>query len=364
MHPEELKNPPLHAHHLQSNGNMVPFAGYSMPVFYTSIKEEYQATRSKAAIFDISHMTPLVLHSTEKGALLELVRFLMPREIPEWTPGKVYYNAVLNENGGIRDDVTLYSVDDQFMLIIANSVNGLKIFQYIQEWTEKKFPSIQIQMPQDYVFVALQGVAAPDIMKRILPRFNKSYADLGYYHFAMLDEDFSFYSRTGYTGEDGFEILMKKDDGIRLWEMILKDGVPPAGLGARDLLRMEMFYPLYGHELSEDYTPLESGLKFITSENGKYLGKEKIWNNPRRTLVKFLLKERGIPREKMPLLNEKKEPIGHVSSGGFSFQWNAGFGMGFIETGKKYNEVFVEIRDKILPVELLRKNPYPGTVKK
>lgn len=360
----ELKKTPLFDFHQKAKANMVPFAGFYMPVYYTSIKEEYYQTRENVATFDISHMSPISLSSENPLAIKEMIQYLTPRNLKEMIPGKIYYNAFLNENGGIKDDVTLYFIDNHHMIIIANAINGEKITNYLNEWIDKKFKGIHIKHLQDYIFFALQGKKAETILRNIFNQLSYPYEDLSYYSFARLDDGFAFYSRTGYTGEDGFEILLPKKQGIAAWEASIHAGATPAGLGARDILRMEMFYPLYGHELNEDLTPLESGLSFITSKDKDYLGKEKIWNKvSSKKLIKFTLEEKGIPREKMTIINKDNQSIGHVTSGGFSFQWNCGFGMALINEEEYLEELKIIIRDKTIPIKIHKKRPYSGSIK-
>lgn len=360
-----LKETPLHQMHKELKANMVPFAGYHMPVYYTSIKEEYYQTRQNTGIFDISHMTPLVLSSQNPSSIKDMIGYLTPRDLAEMTPGRIYYNVFLNEEGGIKDDVTLYFINENKMMIIANAINGEKIFSWLNHWVKQQYNGIKVEIPENYVFLAIQGKTSETVIQKCFQETSLEYKDLDYYAFSMIDNDYSFFSRTGYTGEDGFEILLPSDQGKKLWNASLENGAKPAGLGSRDILRMEMFYPLYGHELKEDLTPLESGLAFITSKEKDYLAKEIIWNkSPSKKLIKFTLKEKGIPREKMAILRQDDKIIGYVTSGGFSFQWNCGFGMGLIDSDEDIDNLKIAIRDKNIPIEVHKKRPYSGSIKK
>ncbi|RME90337.1 MAG: glycine cleavage system aminomethyltransferase GcvT [Candidatus Hydrogenedentota bacterium] len=363
-----LQKTPLNEYHKSLKAKMVPFAGFEMPVQYESVKKEYEAVRNTCAWFDISHMAPIFLSGKDAYSFLE---YLTCRSLASLQQGQVLYNAIINEQGGVVDDVTIYHFPDQTWMLIVNAANKWKVLEFFNK--QKNQYDVQITPAENYVLLAVQGKESPNALKSIWDLISsKSFPDIYYYEFSTLpnqsQENFiPMISRTGYTGEDGFEILLPASKGMELAEKLTDNHCVPAGLAARDLLRLEMFYPLYGHELKETWTPYESGLGWLVSKDKEFLGKQEMLKkkeNMQRRIRGFQLVEAGVPREGYAVFNQNGSEIGEVTSGGFSFQWNCGFGMAFLDLAyaKEGSTIYVDIRGQKKEAKVLAKSPYKGSI--
>lgn len=362
---------PLNQQHKNLKAKMIDFAGFQMPVSFSSVKEEYLAVRQKCGVFDISHMAPILLHGDGTQEMLDTVT---SRRLDRISNGQVQYNVLLNSQAGIVDDVTFYMLEKNNYMVIANAANKEKVLTHLSE-TQKKFPQVKIVPYEDYILLALQGPQAMQALEKT--NFNWSFLDIFYYEFSILQgvqDSFAnklppIISRTGYTGEDGFEILLPKKTGENFWQRLLQEGVTPCGLAARDTLRMEVFYPLYGHELSIDQTPLQSGLSWLVDWDKDFLGKEIMLAQKEKghgRVRGFVLEEEGVPRQGFSVLNDNNEKVGEVTSGSFSFMQNKGFGLAFLE--KEYSKagllLQVDIRGKKRKMKTFATSPYKGSIKK
>lgn len=323
----QLSSTPLHAWHQAHGARMAEFANYEMPIQYTGIVAEHHTTRTAAGVFDISHMGRLRFDGPRADQLLD---HLLTRRVLDMQTGQVRYSLVCNEEGGILDDVLVSCLESpsgkNYFLLVVNASNRTKIVQWFQPHLAD-FPDVEFHDVTDATaMIAVQGPKALEICKPLLPA---SALSLGYYR-AKVTEQMSkpcIVSRTGYTGEDGFELIVKSEDAPRVWENIMMAGrelgVQPVGLGARDTLRLEAGMPLYGHELCEDIDPYQAGLGFACNLKDRiFIGREaleqksKLVTLPKR--VGLVLEGRRAARQGANVLDADSRVIGQVTSGSFS----------------------------------------------
>ena len=337
--------------HRDLGAKMVPFGGWDMPVQYTGIIQEHLATRSHAGLFDVSHMGEIFITGSKED-ILSLLEKTTCNVIASMHDGQVQYNAVLNENGGLVDDITVYKFSETKYMICSNASNYPAVTKHLQKYASG---TCKVEdRSATYHQLALQGPNANAILETYLGRELNS---LLYYHFMELQigGETIILSRTGYTGEDGFEIYTSIPLGLKLWKELLEVGRPfglvPVGLGARDTLRLEAKYPLYGHELNDEWSPVESGIGFIVKEkNIPYFAYDRIQkdkkNSPAKKVVGILLKEPGVLRENFPIFSVEGKEIGKTTSGTHSPSRKESLGMAMLEFPytKNQTEVLVEIR--------------------
>jgi len=367
---EDLKKTPLNEIHKKLGGKMVPFGGWDMPVQYTGIIAEHMATREKAGLFDVSHMGEIFLEG-ESSKLLDFLEKITCNDVSTLLDGQVQYNAVLNEKGGLVDDITLYKFSDTKYMVCSNASNYENVYKHFLIYNN----GINISNQSlDWHQIAIQGPLADKIFSEYL---KVDLIDIGYYKFKILKifgED-AIVSRTGYTGEDGFEVYTSISSGIKLWQELLEFGKPfglvPVGLGARDTLRLEAKYPLYGHELNDTRTPVESGIAWIVKEKKKeFLAFDKIITQKKNGasigLAGVKLLESGVPRENFPVLNLEGKKIGFLTSGTYSPSLKQGIGLALIDKSEIINgkEIAVEIRGEAKKAIVFLENFIPGSVRK
>ncbi|CAG1066648.1 partial aminomethyltransferase, partial [uncultured bacterium] len=257
---------------------MVPFAGWEMPVQYTGVIDEHLAVRSACGLFDVSHMGEIEVSG---DSAIDFVQFVMTNDIERVKDGQCQYSPLCREDGGVVDDTIVYRFNIDRYLFVVNASNTAKVLDWFKQVQKKEaFPDLVIEdLSGIYAQIALQGPKSAEIIKGLLdvaPSEIKTF----HFHMGLINDDIeALVSRTGYTGEDGFEVFAPADMIEAVWDRMLEvgaaHGLQPAGLGARDTLRTEMGYPLYGHELSEDLTPLEAGLgAFVSFEKGEFLGRQ------------------------------------------------------------------------------------------
>lgn len=363
---------PLHREHKNRKAKMIEFAGYHMPVSFSSVKEEYLAVRQNCGVFDISHMLPIWLGGNNCQEMLDAIT---SRRLNRMANGQVQYNVLLNEQAGVVDDVTFYRLAENNYIVIANAANKNKVINHLEQ-AQKKFPQVDVIPYEEYILLAVQGPQAEEVLKKT--NIDRSFLKTFYYEFVVLpNEQESFQnklppiiSRTGYTGEDGFEILLSQKKGKNLWQELLQQGAVPCGLAARDVLRMEVFYPLYGQELSLERTPLQSGLSWLVDWDKDFEGKEIMLAQKEQghdRVRGFWLEEGGgVPRSGFAIFNDKDEKVGEVTSGSFSFLQNKGFGLAYLE--QKYSKanlfLWLDIRGKKQKIKTFATSPYKGSIKK
>ncbi len=330
---------------------MVPFGGWDMPVQYTGIIQEHLATRSHAGLFDVSHMGEIFVTGKEED-ILSLLEKTTCNQISSLKEGQVQYNAVLNESGGLVDDITVYKFSNEKYMICSNASNYPAVAAHLQKLVSGTC-KVEDQSA-NWHQIALQGPNANQILENYL---GKDLSSLLYYHFTEIEVqgETIILSRTGYTGEDGFEIYTSHSLGVKLWKDLLEAGkslgIVPVGLGARDTLRLEAKYPLYGHELNSEWSPVESGIGFIVKEKSTpYFAYERIQNDkknsPKKKVVGIILLEPGVLRENFPIFSSEGKEIGKTTSGTHSPSRKESLGLAILdfEFTKNQTEVFVDIR--------------------
>jgi aminomethyltransferase len=344
---------------------MVPFAGWLMPVQYTSIVEEHQAVRNNVGIFDISHMGQLIVDGT--GAR-EWLNTMLTNNIDKLDVGTGQYTFLLNERGGIIDDLIVYRIGEKKFLLVVNAARTDEDFAWLRDHLPAANPVPLVNRSADFGGVAIQGPRIAELFHALfgldidLPPRN-SIADFPF------DGTIVSIARTGYTGEDGIEVFFRATDGVKFWNAALERGEPfgikPCGLGARDTLRLEMCYPLNGSDLSPERNPIEAGLGFfvdLTKPN--FIGRDVLLETkekgPREKLVPFRMKEKGAPPRPHYGVFENGERIGEVTSGTLSPSLNWGVGMAYVSTAraKMGAQIEIEIRGQKFPATIEKKPLY------
>jgi aminomethyltransferase len=358
----ELATTPLDAWHRNAGGKMVPFAGYEMPIQYSSIVDEHQACRTSAALFDVSHMGRLRFDGDGSAELLDR---LLTRRVTDLPVGGVRYGLMCQDDGGVLDDVLVSRLqtpsEKEFHLLVVNASNRAKIYQWIIPHLDD-FPGVTLSDRTELTaMIAVQGPKAMQICKRLF-RFDPT--RLKYYR-AVITDQFAkpvVISRTGYTGEDGFELIVRAEEAKRIWENILlagrDEGFVAAGLGARDTLRMEASMPLYGHELNESIDPISAGLAFACNlEERSFSGDQALRQiaaaGPSRVRVGLLPEGKRPAREGCDVLSAAGEKIGIVTSGGPSPTLGHPIAMAYIDHGHANDQLFqIDIRGKAVQAKL------------
>jgi aminomethyltransferase len=347
----EIKKTPLHDIHVALGAKMVDFAGFSMPLLYKSIIDEHRAVRESVGVFDLTHMGEFIVTGPQS---LEFLNYMTTNNVTKLKPFQVQYSAMLYEDGGIVDDLLVYRFPDHYMMVV-NAANIAKDYEWILEHQSKV---VQVENVSDrMVLIAIQGPDSHNLMKKIT---DTNLDEIGYYHFTMgaVDGTEMIISRTGYTGEDGFELYTDPEHGEQTWKRVMdagrEFGVMPVGLGARDTLRLEMKYALYGNDIDAGTNPFEAGLGWIVKmKKGDFIGRDALLkikqDKIHRKLVGFIVKDKGIPRPGCEIIDDTEAPIGCVRSGGFSPSLNVGIGTGYIpaELADPDRHIMIDIRGKL-----------------
>lgn len=348
-----LAKTPLFDDHIRLGGKMVPFAGFEMPVQYPlGALKEYQAVRDgKAGIFDISHMGQVRVAGADALAFLQ---YVTTNDVSKLALGQVHYSSLLNEQGTFIDDITTYKISDREYYLCINAANRHKDVAHLQA-EAKTFNVTVVDESDDTTLLALQGGEAQALLQ---PLTDTDLESIGYYRFALvkLDGADAIVSRTGYTGEDGFEVYIPNAAAKGIWLKLEQAGAVPIGLAARDMLRTEMGYALYGHEISDAVTPVEAKLMWITKlDKGDFIGRTAVetrkTEGAQLSMIALKLTERGIPREHYKVVADGKE-IGEVTSGMHSPL--AGCGVAIAYVAPEYateGNLAIDIRGKAVPAE-------------
>ncbi len=345
-----LKKTPLNSIHKELKARMVDFGGWEMPVQYSGVIQEHNAVRNTAGIFDVSHMGEIEVKGKEAYNFLQ---YLVTNDLKALSNGQIIYTVMCYENGGIVDDLLVHQLADNHYMLCVNASNTEKDYQWI---FKNACDGVEIEsVSEDTAQLALQGPAAEKILQQVVD-FNL--ADLKAFHFrrGKVGNVDSLVARTGYTGEDGFEIYFKPNFAELLFKKIVeigkKDGIMPIGLAARDTLRLEMGYSLYGHEIDENHNPLEAKLGWqVKFDKGDFIGKQALVeckkNGLKRKLVGIELLERGIPREGYKIFKNSVE-TGEMVSGTFSPSLKKAIGTGYVqrENADVGSEIEIDIRGK------------------
>jgi len=350
MSDTELLQTPFHDWHATNNGRMVEFGGWHMPVQYSTIVAEHNVVRNAAGLFDISHMGRLRFSGDDACSFLD---YLLTNDISKLQVGQVRYSLVCNESGGVLDDVLVYRLPDCYMLVV-NASNRTKIVDWISQHISKFNVDFEDQT-LTHAMIAVQGPKAEEILAALGAETasNHRYYSASPMNVAGMD---ALVSRTGYTGEDGFELIVPSESGMELWNVLLEAGQPfgvqACGLGCRDTLRLEAAMPLYGHELNEDTDPLTAGLDFaVKLEAADFVGRDalkKVAESPtEKVRVGLELDGKRIAREGAGIL-VGEQPVGEVTSGTFSPTLQKAIAMGYVDSAvsETGTEVEVDIRGK------------------
>ena len=347
---------PLHANHVALNAKMGEFAGYDMPLYYElGVMGEHNWTREKAGLFDVSHMGQVIL---EGEGVVEFLERLTPSSFAPKKHGRAQYTVLTNEEGGIIDDLIITRMDDNKFFVVINA--GCKDKDIA--WMKENLPAgIQFTYLENHALIALQGVAAERVMRDVME------ADLSDMPYMTLIETKApcgtdiFVSRLGYTGEDGFEICVPAEKAADAWSMLVgHDDVKPVGLAARDSLRLEMGYPLYGHDIDATTSPIEADLAWIMGKgaNTGFIGAERVLrereSGTQRKRIGFELTDKGVAREGAEVLNEAGEKIGDVTSGGPSPTLGKSIGMAYVppEYAQVGAKIQISVRGRSLAAEV------------
>ena len=357
-----MKHTPFYAQHLALGAKMVPFAGFEMPVSYTGINEEHLAVRSGVGVFDVSHMGEFIL----KGpGSLDLLQRLTSNDASRLQAGKAQYSCLTNEAGGIIDDLLVYCLEpEEAYMLVVNASNIDKDFAWIEQHNTA---GVRLHNISDRTcLLAVQGPRALDVLQRLT---DQDLSTIAYYSFCkgnLAGVDQVLMSATGYTGAGGMELYFedKDDHAARIWAALMEAGAPehirPIGLGARDTLRLEMGYCLYGNDIDDQSSPLEAGLGWITKLQKDFTGKQVLLEQKaaglKRRLVGLRMKERGIPRHGYEIRDASGRRIGEVTSGTQSPSLGEAIALGYVETpyADLGSTFYIAIRDKALQAEVCR----------
>ncbi len=345
---------PLHSKHVEKGAKFGAFGVWEVPLYYTGILEEHEAVRARSGLFDISHMGEFWVSGLGAPDFLE---GLLPRRVAGMKVGQALYMPLLHERGGIIDDIIVYRFAECGFLLIVNAGNIEKDYR----WIESHVPQgVEFEDRSDSKgLLALQGPRSAEILQRA---YGAGFSALPYYHFKEWSS--GMIARTGYTGEDGFEIMVDQKDLPCVWEALVsagKDGgLLPVGFGSRDTLRLEAGMPLYGHDLKDDTTPLEAGLGWaVDLSKPSFIGRDALAkqkeNGVKRKLVGFEMIERGIPRQDYEI-QKKGRAIGKVTSGSFSPTLKKNIGMGYVavDVAALGNEIEIIVRDHSLKAKIVK----------
>ena len=354
-----MKNTALTQKHISLGAKMVPFAGYNMPVSYSGLNDEHATVRNAVGVFDVSHMGEFILKGENA---LDLIQRVTSNDASVLTDGKAQYSCLPNNDGGIVDDLIVYRIDEKTYMLVVNASNIDKDWDWISKHNTKNVEMHNIS--EKTSLLAIQGPKAMDALQKLT---DVKLADIPYYSFAkgkFNGVDNVVISNTGYTGAGGFEIYFENEFAEKMWDSIFtagaEFGIKPIGLGARDTLRLEMGFCLYGNDIDDTTSPIEAGLGWITKftkdfTNRAAIEKQKT-DGVSRKLVGFEMIDRGIPRHDYQIADANGNIIGKVTSGTQSPTLNKAIGMGYVnkDFAKADTEIFVVIRDKAIKAKVCK----------
>ena len=354
-----MKNTALSATHETLGAKMVPFAGYNMPVQYEGINIEHETVRNAVGVFDVSHMGEFLISGPHA---LELIQIVTSNDASKLTIGKAQYSCLPNETGGIIDDLIVYRIKEEAYLLVVNASNIEKDWNWIQ--SQNTIGAEMRDLSEDYSLLAIQGPKAVEAMQSLS---SHDLSAIKFYNFVIGDFagiENVIISATGYTGSGGFEIYCKNNEVKQIWDKVLEAGadfgIKPIGLAARDTLRLEMGYCLYGNDIDDTTSPFEAGLGWITKFTKYFTNSEALEDEKRRglerKLIAFVLDDRGIPRKGYDIVDGNGKTIGNVTSGTMSPSLGKGIGMGYVpkvfsEVGSKFS---IQVRKKAIPATVIK----------
>jgi aminomethyltransferase len=356
---DSIKNIPLHDLHASLGAKILPFAGYNMPILYTNLIQEHLAVRNSVGVFDVSHMGEFVLKGPKA---LDLIQRVCTNDAAVLVDGKVQYTCMTNNDGGIVDDLLVYRWNKNEYYLVVNASNIDKDWAWISQHNTE---GVEMENISDQLCLfAVQGPKALNVMQKLT---DLKLAEMDNYEFLagkVADVEDVIISTTGYTGAGGFEVYVWNKDALKMWEAIFAAGadfdIVPVGLGARDTLRTEMGYCLYGHDIDDTTSPIEAGLGWITKFSKTFTQSDKHLKikqeGAQKKLVGFELIDRGIPRQHYELLSSSGEKIGEVTSGTQSPSLNKGIGIGYVKAdfAKIGTEILVQVRNNQLKAKVVK----------
>ncbi|MEM7103092.1 MAG: glycine cleavage system aminomethyltransferase GcvT [Bacteroidota bacterium] len=362
-----MKETPLTAKHIALGAKMAEFAGYNMPISYTGIKDEHSAVRESVGVFDVSHMGEFIVRGKEA---LDLVQLVTSNNASKLEIGDAQYSCLPNKAGGIVDDLLVYrlpedmcAVGEQAFMLVVNAANIEKDWNWIEQ--HNTFDTQLIDISDKSALLAIQGPKAAEAMQ---PLTEINLENMKYYTFQkgrFAGVDNVLVSATGYTGSGGFEIYLDNQEAVKVWDAVMEVGaeygIKPAGLGARDTLRLEKGYALYGNDIDDTTSPIEAGLGWITKVKKGHFNSQPIFEQQKaegvtRKLVGFEMIDRGIPRHGYDIFDENSNNIGKVTSGTHSPSLGKAIGMGYVkkELSGPGSEIYIAVRNKQLKAEVVK----------
>tara|TARA_Y100000385_G_scaffold112287_1_gene116482 strand:+ start:11206 stop:12294 length:1089 start_codon:yes stop_codon:yes gene_type:complete len=351
--------------HKDLGAKMVPFAGYNMPVSYEGVNLEHETVRENVGVFDVSHMGEFLVLGPNA---LKLIQKVTSNDASKLVDNQAQYSCFPNATGGIVDDLIVYRINNEKWLLVVNASNIQKDWDWIN--SQNEIGAELKNISEDYSLLAIQGPKAVQAMQSLT---SIDLSAIKFYHFQIADFagiENIIISATGYTGSGGFEIYCKNDEAEQIWEEVFKAGsnfgIKPIGLAARDTLRLEMGYCLYGNDINDSTSPIEAGLGWITKFSKKFTNSENLLrqkeHGTHRRLVAFVLDERGIPRQGYAILDNQGTKIGEVTSGTMAPSLSKGIGMGYVPNDLKSigTKIYIQIRKKLIPATIVKLPFYKG----
>lgn len=354
-----MKNTALTETHKALGAKMVPFAGYNMPVQYEGVNLEHETVRKAVGVFDVSHMGEFLIQGPNA---LELIQKVSSNDASKLEIGKAQYSCLPNDEGGIVDDLIIYKLKEETYLLVVNASNIEKDWNWI---TSKNEVGAEMRdLSEDYSLLAIQGPKAIEAMQSLS---NYDLSAIKFYNFVVGDFagiEHVIISATGYTGSGGFEIYCKNAEVKQIWDKVLEAGtdfgIKPIGLAARDTLRLEMGYCLYGNDIDDSTSPIEAGLSWICKFNKSFINSEALQaekeHTPERKLVAFKLDDRGIPRHGYAIVDGNGNTIGNVTSGTMSPSLGVGIGLGYVPKvfSSVDSKINIQVRKKAIPATVVK----------
>ena len=351
--------------HKDLGAKMIPFAGYNMPVSYEGVNLEHETVRENVGVFDVSHMGEFLVLGPNA---LELIQKVTSNDASKLVDNQAQYSCFPNATGGIVDDLIVYRINNEKWLLVVNASNIQKDWEWIN--SQNEIGAELKNISEDYSLLAIQGPKAVQAMQSLT---SIDLSAIKFYHFQIADFagiDNIIISATGYTGSGGFEIYCKNNEAKQIWEEVFKAGsnfgIKPIGLAARDTLRLEMGYCLYGNDINDSTSPIEAGLGWITKFSKKFTNSENLLrqkeHGTHRRLVAFVLDERGIPRQGYAIVDNQGTKIGEVTSGTMAPSLSRGIGMGYVPNDLKSigTKIYIQIRKKLIPATIVKLPFYKG----
>jgi len=352
-----MKKTPLYNQHVQLDAKMVDFGGFNMPIQYKGISIEHQCVRKDVGIFDVSHMGEFFVQGNESTSFLN---YICSNDINKIEIQKAQYNCFINNHGGIVDDLIVYRIEEKKYMLVVNAANIEKDWK----WIKKNIQNFDCKIINSSADIGLISVQGPESLNLINDTFSKNFSNLKKFSFnnILVSNKSIIVSNTGYTGSKGYELYIDASIISSIWNKLIEEGkkykLQPIGLGARDTLRMEMGYCLYGNDIDDVTTPYEANLMWVTDIKKDFIGKEKVLKSMElssKRMINFKMTERGIPRNGYEICNNKGDKIGYVTSGTFSPSNKVGIGIGYLKIEYSIgDEIFVLIRDKLVKAEIIK----------